>query len=199
MKAALAMCLALWAAGICHAADERRVFDIAAGSAVASLNRWAEQAGLSLLGEFDRISRLRTRAVHGRYTPDGALREMTRGTGITCKLTRPKVMWCSLKKEPAPEPVVKIRQSANPPSPSSNDVVVTGTRIRGVSPIGARRIILTDADVARTIADACARCPRTSKEDRPRTLWSSGVRLAPTPHEAQHSTYEDWGPRKVGS
>src|SRR5688572_17818713 len=72
---------------VCYGEEAARRFDIPAGNAVPSLNKWGEQANLNVIGSFERIREVTTREVRGEFTPQEALRQLIAETGIVCRLT----------------------------------------------------------------------------------------------------------------
>lgn len=79
--------LALWAAMAAAAAanlpsDGALDFDIPAQPLSEALNRYGETARISALYPSDLPAGLRSSPVHGRYSPEEALRRLLRGTGL---------------------------------------------------------------------------------------------------------------------
>jgi iron complex outermembrane recepter protein len=63
----------------------RRGFDIPAGDAEVTLKQFAAQSGEQLLYSPDDVSGVRTHAVHGEFTPLGALEHMLEGTSLKAR------------------------------------------------------------------------------------------------------------------
>jgi len=154
---------AVCATGLCQADNSRRRFDIPTGDAVQSFNLWAAQSGQPLLGSFEKIHGRITHEVHGELTPEDALRLMTADTGILCKYTQPRVMWCTLAP---PTPAIALE----PPKPVQRkeavpevlpEVTVTGTHFHGQSPPMTEIITLDRQDIERTGLATLAEVIRT--------------------------------------
>ncbi|MGQ3045049.1 MAG: secretin and TonB N-terminal domain-containing protein, partial [Brevundimonas aurantiaca] len=89
------------------------------------------------------------RALTGEYTPEAALAELLRGTGLTYHQSRPTVFVL----------VDPVRAEAEPQATQLEEIVVTGTYLRGAdspSPV----TVITQDDIARqgraTVAETLA-------------------------------------------
>lgn len=67
-------------------------FDVAVGTAPATLLDFGRQAGLQLLFDFESVKQVETRAVAGQLEPAVALTEMLRGTGLTFSMVNDRTV-----------------------------------------------------------------------------------------------------------
>ena len=130
-RSLLAFCLIL-AAPAAHAAGAQRI-DVPGGrlgSAVLALGR---QAGISIGVSDPGVAAMRTRGVHGRLTPEQAMRRLLRGTGASfitvgadayrIVRARPPSGRSAMRSPPALPPVTKAAAVAEP-----EDIVVTASK-----------------------------------------------------------------------
>lgn len=122
--------LALPATSALAQAGPRRAYDIPAQDAARALELFGRQSGQSVLFDPARLVGARSRAVRGNLTADEALERLLAGTGFAVR--RANVNSYVIEAEPAPgeDPA----GSAPAESESAEQIVVTGTRIRGASP-----------------------------------------------------------------
>lgn len=147
------------------------VLDIPAEDLGSALNALAAAANEQVLFSRDVVAGLRSSAVKGEYTTDTALAILLRGSGLEATRTpagvllirpTPKAPHSSLRQEPPrpkagagatpvapPEPELKtIQLDGGPPRNGAvemEQVSITGTRIRGVAPVGSALISLDRA------------------------------------------------------
>ena len=83
-RAAFAVfCVASLAVAVAPAGEfPKKIFEIPAGEALATLKQFADQAGGRLLYSADAVAGVRTRAVKGESAPREALERMLEGTGL---------------------------------------------------------------------------------------------------------------------
>jgi iron complex outermembrane recepter protein len=121
---ALSLSLVLPAA---HAASPRLQFDLPAGEAEASLKHFSEESGQQVIFPTQLVRGVRTHAAEGRFTPDEALQEMLRGTGLTAVQDQRTGAYALRRLPPSPVTVNRPALSPEPASAGSppNDQVVT--------------------------------------------------------------------------
>ncbi|MDQ1153088.1 TonB-dependent receptor [Brevundimonas sp. SORGH_AS_0993] len=131
-----------------------RTFSIGAGPLERSLPVFAQQSGLQILYPSALVAGRQARALTGDYTPEAALAELLRGTGLTYRQSRPTVF---VLVDPS------ARAEAEPQATQLEEVVVTGTYLRGAdspSPV----TVITQDDIARqgraTVAETLAALPQ---------------------------------------
>ncbi|GAA0309367.1 hypothetical protein GCM10009087_19260 [Sphingomonas oligophenolica] len=106
-----------------HAA---RNYDVAAQDLKYSLRDVARQSGLELVATSDVLRGKQAAALKGHFTPDEALAQLLRGTGLTAEISGNTVY---IRGRAQPQAA-----ATDGPVDKSADIVVTGTRIRGAAP-----------------------------------------------------------------
>ncbi|MFC7380502.1 type IV secretory system conjugative DNA transfer family protein [Brevundimonas sp. GCM10030266] len=131
-----------------------RTFSIGAGPLGRSLPVFAQQSGLQILYPSALVTGRQARALTGDYTPEAALAELLRGTGLSYRQSHPTVF---VLVDPS------ARAELEPEATQLEEVVVTGTYLRGAespSPV----TVITQDDVARqgraTVAETLAALPQ---------------------------------------
>ncbi|WP_292019422.1 MULTISPECIES: TonB-dependent receptor [unclassified Brevundimonas] len=139
---------------IAQSTEAVRTFSIGAGPLERSLPVFAQQSGLQILYPSALVTGRQARALTGDYTPEAALGELLRGTGLTYRRSRPTVF---VLVDPS------ARAEAEPEPTQLEEVVVTGTYLRGAdspSPV----TVITQDDIARqgraTVAETLAALPQ---------------------------------------
>lgn len=176
----LSTCIAslILAGQMAGAAEPAVALDIPAQSLGTALRQFAEQTGLQLVYETEIATGLRNPPVKGELTTREALQRLLDGTGLqfqflsdhTVALTSPAPPKRSAR-ELAPEPYVRLAQVATQdPAPISDrsgdqsakledippstieleEIVVTGTHIRGTAPVGSQVFTFTREEIERT-------------------------------------------------
>lgn len=154
----LAGCLsaALAATASTALAETAGPVDVPAGSLDATLTSLAGQTRQQILYKAELVANRRAPAVRGVLTSEDALRQVLQGTGIRVKRTGPNVLVLHLASEaprdgeapPADRPFVG--DAAEPhalaaPTPAApallEEVLVTGSNIRGAPPAAPLRVI----------------------------------------------------------
>ena len=92
------------------AAHGKKVFDVPAGGALATLQQFSAQAGGRLLYSVDAVSGVLTRPVQGEFAPRDALSNMLAGTGLEV-VEDERSGALAIRREPAPV----AAKAANPP------------------------------------------------------------------------------------
>ena len=165
--------------------------DIPAGSLGSALQTLASQAHVQLLFTTASVAGRISAGLHGRYTADEALRRLLSGSGVDFEHTAPAVIvlkphgggppaatdGASDAAQIAPGAPILRPEGAlgsnagapdqNPPqmiAPPVDEVVVTGTHIRGVKDVASPTVEITADDLRRhgdaTVADALGRLPQ---------------------------------------
>lgn len=161
--------------------------DIPAGPMARALDVFAAQTHQQLLYTAEIVSGRTVAALKGRYTPDEALQTLLKGSDIAADRAGPTVF--VLKRRPSadtalertaelssrvPEPVAGTSNqggaSVSAPGETrdteapAQEVIVTGTHIRGVAANASPVITINRADMIRegdaTVADALVRLPQ---------------------------------------
>lgn len=136
------MALALWLSATPAVAQQAmREFNIPAGNLGPALNAFARQANQEIMFSSTLVADTRTNGVQGRYEPRGALAALLRGTGLEVASDTGSVV--TLRRSAVPQgeagaaPASEVAQVA--------EIVVTGSRIRGVAPSSPVIVISQDA------------------------------------------------------
>ena len=148
-----------------------RAFDIPAQELHAALSEFARQADRQILFSTGTVADRRSNAVKGQVEPEAALRLLLRGTGITFRVTADQTILAELGAAPLdrtdgpqmqtlPRSQREQSRSSESFAPGSrtaldllhadallDEVVVTGTLIRGVQPAGAGTLGMSSYDV----------------------------------------------------
>jgi len=158
----LAAALLLWACLPALGAPKLQTFHIEAGDAARTLNEFSRQSSLQLLFDYSVVRGRTTRAVSGDYAPAAALQKMLEDTGLVFDFVNDRTLSIStLNREPGPgsalatapgaaigrersgenQSVERNRSgSAAVPfdsrSAEPQEIVVTGTHLRGEQPVG---------------------------------------------------------------
>lgn len=107
---------------IAQSTEAVRTFSIGAGPLERSLPVFAQQSGLQILYPSALVAGRQARALTGEYTPEAALAELLRGTGLAYRQSRPTVF---VLVDPS------ARAEAEPQATQLEEIVVTGTYLRG--------------------------------------------------------------------
>ena len=172
MGSSLAVC-ALAASASAQATASPIEFHIAAGTLDAALQAFASQAGLELFYPTALVTNRRVPALNGRFTPDAALHHLLSDTAIQVAHPNKRVVVLSAAPvSPArasDKPVrakraAKIAPRADAAIPAPNEILVTGSHIRGRNG-AASPLITLDRDALdrtgrTTLADALAALPQ---------------------------------------
>lgn len=158
MRAALfATAAAAAAAAPAAAAETETFFNIPGGDLTSALKAYGLQARVPLLYRDEIVSGLRAAPLRGNYAPQQALRLLLRGSGLATQRTPGGVIYlrkaslfqpvataaqAAVTAAPATAPAPQIPAEAAPAAESPQDIVVTGTSIRGAPPVGSALIQL---------------------------------------------------------
>nr|WP_313427333.1 TonB-dependent receptor [Brevundimonas diminuta] len=134
-------------------AQEIRDFNIAGGALDGALMAYARQANVQLLYTADLVAGLRTDGVQGRLGPDQALNRLLNGSGVSWSRSRPGVI--VLRRSPTQVSVEATEL---------DEVVVTGSLIRGAAVTASPVVTVTAAEIDRaghgSVADALQALPQ---------------------------------------
>lgn len=155
-------------------APATRPFDIAAQPAENALVTFMEQAGVDIVYSSGTVAGIETKAVRGRYAPLEALELMLSGTGLTSRMT-------------VSGGIVIRRVTGNEDEKESqanvalDEIVVTGTNIRGANPTLNTFVISRD-DIAKrghaSVDDVLRTLPQNFASTTPTTTGISADNLA---------------------
>lgn len=147
LATASGMALSIGTARAQTAAESARAYRIEAQPLASALSEYARQADVQVLYAYEPLRGLRAPAVVGQYSREDALRRLLEGSGLTASFERGVVRLEQTGRpqyEPADfqqsgEPLETSRDSAGnagaaPVASTDEEIVVTGTRLRGESP-----------------------------------------------------------------
>jgi iron complex outermembrane recepter protein len=152
------------------AAAARIEFHVPAGDAAQTLNEFSRQAGVQLLYDFTTAGRV-TQPLNGWFEPQEALRHMLAGTGLVPVFVNDRTLAVTVGTAANARPRA-ARQSNKPTgtpaiaaAPEPLEMVrVTGTNLRGESPVGTHVLSfgrpVIDASGAPTISDFLSTLPQ---------------------------------------
>jgi iron complex outermembrane recepter protein len=168
------LCSIVWARAI-----EAKELDIPAGDLWIALEMLAKQTGAEIVYQIDQVRGLRTKGVRGNLSAEEAARRLIEGTPLVLRADSSGAMLIVLpsakhpsgsarelgpatdesRKEGSPRSSSGLAAGAIPPAtpnepPKLEEVVVTGTLIRGVAPVGTDLITIRSDTVAATGATA---------------------------------------------
>jgi iron complex outermembrane receptor protein len=144
---AIAVCMMATASSVCA---QTRSFNIAPQSANDAIPEFARQAGVQIVAP-STLDNVRTHGIHDVLDVKAALSKMLDGTGLEISSIQDSVIVLRKAKIPARgpdrKPIGSPPAERQPPSPTPVVVTVTGTRIRGMQPVGSHVISVTRRDI----------------------------------------------------
>lgn len=146
----------------CPAVAQTRSFDVPAQSASRGIPAFARQAGVQIIARGDVVRGIRTNAVRGDYSVEEALALLLKGTRLVVRTP---------VKDGAIIVVERTREAADAADERRNDIVVTGTNIRGAEPTSPVTVI-TAQDIERS--------GYTSADQLVRSMTQAGSSSGPT-------------------
>jgi outer membrane cobalamin receptor len=150
------------AAPVAPAEAARRSIDIPADDLVACLELLAKQSGLEFIYDANRLKGVKAHGVSGEMTPKAAVVKLLEGTDLA--LTE--------------------HGGAMLIAPAIDEIVVTGTHIRGEEPVGSVLIVYTRADIEQSGSATLDQFARNMAENFSSvdsiSNQSSSVRFSPT-------------------
>ncbi|MEQ1820710.1 MAG: TonB-dependent receptor, partial [Terricaulis sp.] len=135
--------------------DERVAFDIAAQPLSSALSDYARQAGVNALYYSERLHGLSAPAVEGDLTRQDALDRLLLGSGYGGRINGANLILVQDASRPQRDSAATNgAETANEEGATASDdqeeIVVTGTRIRGAAPAGSHVITLDREDIDQT-------------------------------------------------
>jgi iron complex outermembrane receptor protein len=176
--ATMSVRLALWGAaslaiqaGAAAAQSQTVNLNIPAQDLGRALNTFARQSNQQLLYSPDLVRGRRAPALAGSYAPDQALRKLLNDSGISVSRTA-NGAFVLAAAQPAPggaQPARPPQQAAPAPAKKGDEeqeIVITGTQIRGIAPAGANVISVGQQEIQESGAargnDILANVPQIS-------------------------------------
>jgi iron complex outermembrane receptor protein len=150
------------AQGQAVAQTPRIPFDIEGQQLASALHEFARQSDRQILFSNDVVQTRRTRGVKGELSPDTALAELLKDTGLKYRETSDGTILIENAAAPirvtqANGPVPELTPpAATTPQPSLEEVIVTGTFLRGITPPGSQPLSIGREDIVATGAATTA-------------------------------------------
>jgi hypothetical protein len=142
----------------------RTTFNIAAQDAAAGLEAFGRQSGRSVLFDPARVVGARTSAVRGSFTPEDGLRRLLVGTGFTFRAANANTFVIEVGGAVRGEGQAGDAAAASE-GVEDQEIVVTGTNIRGAAPVGSALRVYGREDFARAGAATIQEFARTIPEN----------------------------------
>lgn len=140
------------------AAAQTRSFDVAEQPASRGIPAFAKQAGIQILASGDLVTGKRTRQVKGRYSVEEGLRLLLEGSGLTARFNGSGQI---VTIQAAPR--VTASSTDGEPLIESEDIIVTGSRIRG-GVVASKKTVQTQEEMRQagygTLAEAIQAIPQ---------------------------------------
>jgi outer membrane receptor protein involved in Fe transport len=124
---------------------QERTFNVPAQPAVTGIPEFARQADVQILVSESAAQGRSTRAVNGRMPVRRALDQLLAGTGLRVSSSDGRTFTLSAAEAPG-EP---LAAAAADSGSSGQEIVVTGTNIRGAAPVGSELVTLSRDDITR--------------------------------------------------
>jgi iron complex outermembrane receptor protein len=135
------------------ASAQQRSFNLPAQAATKSIPEFARQAGIQIVAPGSKLRKIRTRAITGQQDVRAALRLLLEGTGLRIVADDGRTITLGVATTAVTTPTLSV-QSASVENAEDNDndqdIVVTGTSIRGQAPAGANLQTYDRAAIAET-------------------------------------------------
>jgi iron complex outermembrane receptor protein len=156
-------------AGASQAGETRVDYDIPAQPLSSALGQYARQSGLTTLLPYDRLAGEHAPAVRGSFTREQALRLLLANSTLRGEISSANTL--TLEQDQSPQSgsanaeAERVRAAADAEADAADEeIVVTGTRIRGAAPAGSNLIELSreelDATGRLTLQDALQTLPQ---------------------------------------
>jgi iron complex outermembrane receptor protein len=174
------------------AAPKLQTFHIEAGEATLTLNEFSRQSSLQLLFDYNIVRGRKTRAVSGEYAAPAALEKMLADTGLVFDFVNERTLAVTLvnhetesgsavaeappasnANRPRSAQIQSVTRheggssdlSVDPKASGPEEVIITGTHVRGEQPVGEHVISLNRDDIdtsgAATVQDFLRTLPQT--------------------------------------
>ena len=120
--------------------------DIPAGDLATSLELLAGQSGIEFIYDSNQLKGIKAHGVSGRLTPKAAVMKLLEGTDLI--LTEHQGVFLIAPRQGGAQ---GVGPDLHPPEGSSLDeIVVTGTHIRGAAPVGSPLVVYSRSDIEET-------------------------------------------------
>jgi len=120
--------------------------DIPAGDLATSLELLAGQSGIEFIYDSNQLKGIKAHGVSGRLTPKAAVMKLLEGTDLI--LTEHQGVFLIAPRQGGSQ---GVGPDLHPPEGSSLDeIVVTGTHIRGAAPVGSPLVVYSRSDIEET-------------------------------------------------
>ena len=157
-------------------ADAARHINVPAGELVVALETLSRQAAVDLVFQPEQLKSFRTEGVSGTYSPEDAIRILLRGTPLQLRTDASSgamVIAPAAGDERAVDPAQSQRRS------ELQEIIVTGTHIRGVAPESSPLITFDRADIDRsgvtTVAEFLRKVPQNFSQLDGETFLNNNV------------------------
>ncbi|WP_230291554.1 TonB-dependent receptor [Croceicoccus sp. Ery5] len=133
---AVALCMAMPA---CAQSSEQQHYNLPPQDLARSVRAVVDQSGATIVAPADLLAGLRAPALRGEFTPEQALVRLISGTSLRIARVGNALV---LQRVPA-----DLGQDAAASDAADNEILVTGTRIRGRAPAGAAVTTIDRSDI----------------------------------------------------
>jgi iron complex outermembrane receptor protein len=151
-------------------AHETHRFDVSPQDAAQAIQSFGRQSGIQIIADKQRLEGKRLNVVKGEHSVDEGLRLLLAGSGLSYQYVGGRTV--ALVDENESLRLARANASAATAGPETKDpvllldeVVVVGTHIRGIGPVGAEVITLERSDIDRTglstVQDVLETLPQT--------------------------------------
>jgi len=134
--------------------DERVSFNIAAQPLSSALSDYARQAGLNALYLSEGLRGLNAPVLAGEFTREEALDRLLRGSGYSGRINGANLVLVQDASRPQRESAAasgaETVEDEDASAEADEEIVVTGTRIRGAAPAGSHVITIDREEIDRT-------------------------------------------------
>lgn len=121
-----------------HAALAEREYDIPAQPLSSALVRFAEQSDLQVLFSQADVAGMNSRPVRGRFAPEAALAQLLPPGAPRIEIAGDRLVRTDL---------LRPQRAENDGASGDEEIVVTGTRIRGAAPVGSQLVTLDRVEI----------------------------------------------------
>jgi iron complex outermembrane recepter protein len=156
---ALWLCLAFATPQIAQAQSETTNFNLPAQSLKSALLSYSAQSKVQMAIPDELVDGKTAPALIGPYTNEQALKTLLAGTNLSVEFVSPRVVRLIVPDKRAGERSSLVEPSSvrmnrdvpqvhSPPPPSQpEELIVTGTRIRGAGPVGSEMLVMTRVEI----------------------------------------------------
>ncbi|MDB5581650.1 MAG: TonB-dependent receptor [Bradyrhizobium sp.] len=152
-----------------HAQQRSFQLDIPAQDMGSALKALASATGQQVVFKGSTVRGKRNNAVRGSYSPEDAVALLIRGTGLASSrsprgviVIAPAAVVATAASQSAGEAIARSDAARDD---RSQDIVVTGTNIRGIAPVGSPLTVYTKADLQQSGAGTLEQFARTMPEN----------------------------------